>query len=130
VAREARRVRGHFTESLSVSARIDSSTPTRILQDIIVPITQDSVARILEPLIALQVLGAVRMLPAIDLHDESLLVANEIDDVGADRSLPPKFDSIQLSRSQQTPEFLLGVRCDMAHCLCVAQSGPWNWAVV
>jgi len=67
-------------------------------------------------------LGA--MLPAIDLDNEFRLKANKIDDVGADRKLPPETQRSDLLAPQFTPQHALGIRWFRAQSFDVLSHDP------
>jgi hypothetical protein len=54
--------------------------------------------------------GLVKMLPAIELHDEALAEANEIHDVLVQRMLSSKFEGLKRVVAEQAPEVAFGVR--------------------
>ena len=49
------------------------------------------------------------VLPAIQLHNQLFLQTDKIDYVWADRSLPAKFTTIQLTHAQMAPENLFSI---------------------
>jgi hypothetical protein len=75
--------------------------PIRVLERIIVPDSHDAEAFSLEPSRALSIMRRCdRVLATIGLDDQLPLEAHEIDDILADRSLPPEFHTIALSKRQ------------------------------
>jgi hypothetical protein len=69
-------------------------------QNIIVPKPQDAVVALLKPSIANPVLVAIGMLAAINLDNNSLVPANEIDDIAANRLLANELAAADGTRSQ------------------------------
>ena len=69
--------------------------PFDILQDFIIPETQDTVAVLCEPSIARSVAAILGMLAAVDLDHEPLLSTNKIDDIRPDGFLAHEFESSQ-----------------------------------
>ena len=51
-----------------------------------------------------------RVLPSIELDDQTVLVRHEVDDEGTERFLPAEFRTGQLARAQLSPEKPLDVR--------------------
>ncbi len=81
-----------------------------VLHDLVVPETDDAVAERFERGGALLVVfHSIGMLAAVDLDDQLLLQAEEIDDVRADGLLAAEFVACELAVAQGVPEELLGV---------------------
>lgn len=75
-----------------------------ILKNVVVPESDDTVTSSLQIRVAPFVIVLILcMLSAIELYYESALKAYEIDDEGADRSLPMKFKTFESTRAQMAP---------------------------
>jgi hypothetical protein len=74
-----------------------------IFQHFIIPETEYSIAMIGKPLVAENIALAGGMLATVNFDDESLLPADEIDNVRADRYLADKFKIVQPARTQVLP---------------------------
>ena len=70
-----------------------------------------------------------RMLAAIDLDDQTLFAAAEIDHIGSDRILPNEFRAIHLARAQPVPKPLLDLSRIMAKTACAVSSTRCQSAV-
>jgi hypothetical protein len=84
-----------------------------IPQYIVVPETQNSEASAPQIPRPLNVLGALRLntvASPIELDNESRLLANEIDDIGAHRPLAAELRTGQPSAAQTTPKRQLRIR--------------------
>jgi len=66
-----------------------------VRQNIVVPDSDDAIARGRELSITMLIGNTVGVLSAIDFDDHSPLAANEVDHVWADRLLPRKFESAE-----------------------------------
>ena len=83
-----------------------------VVPDLVIGETQDAVAKGLEIGIPIQI---VRDLPlplvngAVELQNQSHIVAEEIGDIGADRRLSPKFQPEEPAVPQVIPEPVLGI---------------------
>ena len=75
-----------------------------VLQDLVVPKVQNAIIVINQPCIAQDIVHIVRVLPAIDLNNQSGLPANQIDRVATNRLLPNEFMAIKRSRPQSLPQ--------------------------
>jgi hypothetical protein len=84
--------------------------PFDILQDFIVPETEDTVAVLREPSIAHGIAAVFGMLAAIDLDHQPLLSTNKIDDTRPDRLLTHEFESSKRSSTKVTPKLLFNWR--------------------
>src|SRR5262249_6073070 len=51
----------------------------------------------------------IKVMSAVDLHDEFRFVRNEVDDVWTDRRLPTKTCAVQAMRSHAVPDDSLGI---------------------
>ena len=51
-----------------------------------------------------------RMLPAIDLHDQPRLEADEVEDVAVKRHLPPELQASEFLITQRLPQKVFGLR--------------------
>jgi hypothetical protein len=49
------------------------------------------------------------VLATVDLHNQACIVANEIDNIGPERHLPPKSMPSDLTRPQDCPDASLGI---------------------
>jgi hypothetical protein len=58
------------------------------------------------------------VLPAIDLDDQSMSLANEIDDERPDRHLPSKAQAGETMSTKHEPQEALGIRHFCAQSLC------------
>jgi hypothetical protein len=65
--------------------------PFDILQDFIVPETEDAVAAFYEPSIAFSVAAIFRVLATIDLDHQPLFATNKIHDIGSNGFLTHEF---------------------------------------
>ncbi len=66
----------------------------------------------IQPSVTTRVAGNVLvlgMLRSVDLHDRTLLQADEVDDVGTHRMLTPQARAIELLEAQRVPELSLGI---------------------
>jgi hypothetical protein len=79
--------------------------PEQIARNIVVPKPQDTIVTISEPCVSDGVALTIRMLPAINFHDQSAFAANKVDDIRSDRFLPDEFVAIQPARSKAVPEY-------------------------
>jgi hypothetical protein len=84
--------------------------PFDVLQDFIVPETEDTVAVRCEPSIAYRIGAVFGVLAAIDLDHEPLLSTNKIDDIRPDRSLTHEFEPSKRSGTQVLPKPLFSSR--------------------
>jgi hypothetical protein len=64
-----------------------------VVQYVVVPKAQNSIAVISEPVVAANVAFIFGMLSAVDLNDQAQLPADEVDDVRSDGLLPNEFRS-------------------------------------
>jgi len=65
-----------------------------VAHDVIVPEPQNSIVMVVEPLSARLITDVFRMLSAIHFDDQTLLAANEINNVSADWLLSDEFGAI------------------------------------
>jgi hypothetical protein len=66
-----------------------------ICQNVRIPKTQNAITFGREPSVALNVSDRIGVLPAIELDDETMLLANEVDDKRPNRRLPSKAQAHQ-----------------------------------
>jgi hypothetical protein len=83
-------------------------------EHLIVPKSKHSVVVIDKPFVANRIAGTVRMLPSINLDDETTIPTDEIHRVGADRLLPNELVSVQPPRPQSEPESIFRVGCSLS----------------
>jgi len=74
-----------------------------ILQDLVVPKSQDMESRLLQKLVTFLVTLIVQMLPTIHFHNQPLFQADEIQYVVQKRMLAAKFTACHLSSAQTPP---------------------------
>ena len=99
-----------------------------LLQDFVVPVAEDPVALGLEKFGATVVVVALRLvLGAVELDDESVLLADEVGDVRADGHLAAEFAAEQPAASQSLPEPVLGIGAVAAEVAGVCEEG---WVVL
>jgi len=92
-----------------------------ILQNLIIPETQNAITTTYQPLRSLPVgstLCCLCVLPSIDFNDEFCLMADEVDNVRAYRCLTPKPGLAESMRTQTLPKRLLSIRHGMAQAAC------------
>jgi hypothetical protein len=78
--------------------------PIHIVDGFVIPETKNSVITLSQPLIACLIVSAICMLATIDLKDQPLFSADEINDVATERLLASEFMSIDEARSQLVPK--------------------------
>lgn len=71
-----------------------------IIQNVGVAVTDDNVAFLAQPAVALKIIPVLGMLSAIGLDDKLQTQANEVSDVTANWCLPAKFRTAQTAISQ------------------------------
>jgi hypothetical protein len=76
----------------------------------VIPKPQDSVPVFAKPAIAHYVVAVFSVLAAIDLDDESMLAANQINYVWTDRLLSNEFASDECARPQAIPKPVFRIR--------------------
>ncbi len=81
----------------------------RLLQDLVIPETQDQITLGHQPGVSHPVLCTTQMLTPIDLDDQPGLQAGEIDDIRADGYLSSKLVASELPATQPLPESALGI---------------------
>ncbi len=82
----------------------------RLLQHLMIPKAQDGQPPGAQKLVPGRVIGTtLRMLPAVELYDQTMLIAIEIQDVATDRMLAAEFRVGQATTAQEVPDQLLGV---------------------
>jgi len=74
-----------------------------VAKDVVVPETQDQIAVIFQIGSPFSVAAAFSVLPTIKFDDQSRGLATEVDNVGFDRHLPAKFQSIKPAIAQPKP---------------------------
>jgi hypothetical protein len=85
--------------------------PLYVLQHIAVPESEHPIAARLEPSRPRLIIGDVlAMLTAVELDQQAMRQAREIDDVRADRHLPSKTIAPHLTIAKLPPKLALGVR--------------------
>jgi hypothetical protein len=89
-----------------------------VCKHFVVPDSNDGEALFFEPAIPLVVGRLGCMMTAIQLDHESMLEANEVDDVMADRILALEFASVQPTAPQAVPERAFGIRRLLAELFC------------
>ena len=75
-----------------------------ILQDFIVPETQDAVATLCEPLITRGIALIFRVLAAIHLDHKPFLSTNKVDEIGPDGFLTHEFEASKRSGAKVSPQ--------------------------
>jgi hypothetical protein len=89
------------------------------LQHIIIPETQHTIPRTLQPFGTPRILlRALGMLTTVQFDNQTGIGADEIRDVRADFMLPPKFPSQQLAVAQLSPECAFGIGLARAQGAC------------
>ena len=82
----------------------------KLLQDLVVPKTQDAVAARIQKFGARVVmLGQRPMLPTVNFNHKPFLDTDEIYDIGHNGILTPELASAQLARPQAVPKLPFGV---------------------
>jgi hypothetical protein len=76
----------------------------QIVRDIIVPKPQDTIIAIRKPFVTNGVALTFRMLPSVNLHDQTALATDKIYGVRSDRLLPHKLVTIQPTGTKAVPE--------------------------
>jgi hypothetical protein len=98
------RVRGSFRKRGG-----NSFKHTRhVAKHVVIPKTQNTVVVIYKPFVPHRVARAVRVLPSIQLNNETTFAANQINRVWTDRLLPDELVTIEATRSMLIPK--LGFR--------------------
>jgi hypothetical protein len=103
-----------------------------VKQDLIVPEAQDAQAKILErqgSLLIVALLVRLVVAPAVDLDDETRIIAIEIDDVPVDGVLSTERVSSEASRTQVVPEASLGVGLLTSQTTCSTNVFLGYWSV-
>lgn len=88
-----------------------------VLQDVIVPETDDAVAKGFDDRCARHVDGFA-MLSTVQFNRKMRVAAGEVRYVWANRKLPDEFGAFQLAGAEVAPEALLGVRASDAQFSC------------
>ena len=74
-----------------------------VAEDVIVPEPQDSIIALPEPTVARAIRGVIRMLSAINFHNQPMFAADKIHDVWSDRFLAHELAAIDRARAQAIP---------------------------
>ena len=83
------------------------SNASGVLQNLVIPETQDRVALRRQPCVPNGVLPALGVLRAVAFDDQQPFEAGEVDDVRSDRHLPTPFQASQPSTAYEQPELSL-----------------------
>jgi hypothetical protein len=108
--------RGRIALAIQVRGSLRKGTDNRfkyashITQDVVIPKSEHEVVVVSEPFISNSVARTLRMLTAIDLHNQSAFATYEVDRVRSNRLLSDEFVSVQPARSQTIPEHPLRIR--------------------
>jgi hypothetical protein len=90
------------------------------LQHIIIPKPYHPISLISQPFITPTVCITLSMLAPINFDDQTVLEANEIDDIRPYRYLPLDFEPAEPMRAQMIPKPLLGISHPSAKLLCLS----------
>jgi hypothetical protein len=99
------RVRG----SLRERGRDCFENAHHITQHVVVPEPQNTIIVISKPFVADRVARAVRVLAPIDLNNETIFPADEIDRIRTDRLLPNELIIVESARTEPMPQSALRV---------------------
>jgi len=96
--------------------------PIELLHHFVIPNAQNPITSLPQPGIALMVVfGLLRVLSAIHLDDEVVLVAYEIDDVAPDRLLAFELQAHESVRAQVVPKPLFGFGLVRSQAFCLIE---------
>jgi hypothetical protein len=99
------RVRGRLREG----NRNRFKNARHVTEHVVVPEPQQPIIVIHKPFVADRITPIIRMLPAIDLDNETTIAANQIDRVRTDRLLPDELVAVQRARPGSAPQGVLGI---------------------
>src|SRR5207237_1680590 len=97
------------------------------IDDIVIPDPNDAVAEGCEVRVANSIGGVIGMLSAIDLDDQPLLAADEIDVITSDRLLASELEPAKPAIAQLQPKYPFRARAAAAQRTgAVGRSGVWT----
>ena len=102
----------------------------RPLQNVIVPIAQNTKSFLRQNQLAALVAQRLNVLAAIDLDNNFPTKTDEVQNEAFDWYLTPKFESYEPSMPQQPPHRGFGFRGPMAHLPGMAAAALGRWTVV
>jgi len=82
----------------------------QVVQNVIVPESQDAIVVRSKPFVANGVALVIRMLSAVNFDNKASFATNKVDSVGANRFLPDEFVTSQPTRPQTIPELIFRIR--------------------
>jgi hypothetical protein len=113
--------RGRIASAIRVRGSIRDCADNRfknagqIMQNVIVPESQDAIVVVSEPFVANCVAPAIRVLSAVNLDNKAGVATDEVDGIRPNRLLPDKLVSIQSPGAKIVPQRLLRARLTASH---------------